>query len=234
MRRCWSVLFIFGFAAIGGCNTPTTPDQRTTLNQGGSYEGRQLVLAVLRGNTAKVRELVESGIPIDAAEQITGRTPLHWAAMAGQEEIAIYLIDQGAPLEARDELNQTPLFDAVVGGKDRIVARLLARGARTDVKDKYGQPILVAAANPNNEGKSTFEILLTHGLDVNQSGGLPHNATALHWVAYYGMIEEVRYLLTNGADVHALDSEGMTPRDWAEGRNRHEVVETLTRAMDAR
>lgn len=63
-------------------------------------------------------------------------TPLHSAVAAGQLEIARWLVERGATVDARQQGGYTPLHSAAHGGHLPLVELLLAHGAdralRTD------------------------------------------------------------------------------------------------------
>jgi len=54
-----------------------------------------------------------------------GRTPLHWAAMAGHDTVATVLLESGADAEARDTEGNTALAFAITAGHTETSAALL-------------------------------------------------------------------------------------------------------------
>ena len=54
--------------------------------------------------------------------------------------------------------------------------------------------------------------------------------TALHIACSEGHLAVVKYLITNGASVHARDRYGHVPLDDAIRFNHHDVIEMLIRA----
>lgn len=74
------------------------------------------------------------------------RTPLHWAAAKGNEDVAELLIGQGADVNAKDEKGRTPLH--YIDDKD-TAELLIAKGADVSAKGKYGN-------TPLHHRKSAF------------------------------------------------------------------------------
>lgn len=94
-----------------------------------------------------------------------GYTPLQLACFFGQEEIARYLVEKGANVNAvsRNAMAVQPLHSAVAGGHTAIVARLLAAGADPNAAQQDGfRPLHAAAQNGNAE---IVDLLLAHGAD---------------------------------------------------------------------
>lgn len=62
-------------------------------------------------------------------------SPLHVAAVLGNEEICDLLISAGASLNRQDYLQDTPLHKAVEKGEVQIVRRLLEAGADSSIRN---------------------------------------------------------------------------------------------------
>jgi ankyrin repeat protein len=77
------------------------------------------------GDLARVRELVEQGVPINAFDDL-GKTPLHDAAREEHDDVSLLLIRSGANVNAHDErvIGDTPLGE-VAGNCTLRMARLL-------------------------------------------------------------------------------------------------------------
>lgn len=88
---------------------------------------------------------------------------------------------------------------------------------------------LVSCINGKTE---VAEFLLEKGVDVNvlvpgtDFAGI--GGTGLHWAAYHGHFDTVKFLVSNGADIYAEDDAyALTPAGWA-GRNDHyEIADYL-------
>ena len=101
--------------------------------------------AVAQGNLEAVRRHLAAGVEIDAifvAPGVpgSGATPLHLAVLSNHREIAKYLIDKGANLnaKARDEYGGTPLHWAAALGRFETARLLIESGADVNAADNSG------------------------------------------------------------------------------------------------
>ncbi|KAK6504840.1 hypothetical protein TWF481_006776 [Arthrobotrys musiformis] len=90
--------------------------------------------------------LLKEGPPLNTPIKETGYTPLHLAAARGDIAYINELIDAGAKLYTKCELNRTPLYVAVKFGKrevdvEKIVDRMVKEGADLGVKDSFGMGV---------------------------------------------------------------------------------------------
>jgi ankyrin repeat protein len=96
---------------------------------------------------------------------LTGLTPLHWAAEAGNVEKAKRLIADGADANARNRNGDTPLHFAARAGKLEMVRLLVGAGADCESKGCHSATPLhqaIASANPD-----IVEYLLSVGANPN-------------------------------------------------------------------
>ena len=92
-------------------------------------------------------------------------TPLHVTCVEGLTEMARYLMDAGADLEARDMNQATPLFTAVASNHLDMVKLLLKRGADVNAtEDENVSPLHLSASFGHAD---IAEVLLDHGADKN-------------------------------------------------------------------
>ena len=80
-------------------------------------------------------KLLASGATVDVCDG-DGRTPLHWAAVNGHEEIVNMLAQARATLDVMDKDGKTPFAYACYQGHTQCAKVLLARGAAIDQLDK--------------------------------------------------------------------------------------------------
>jgi ankyrin repeat protein len=90
--------------------------------------GDRFLQAVVAGNVATVRAFLAHGIAINNC--YLGWTALHVAASEGRTQMARYLLDQGANLNAVDTGSSTPVDVAEGQHHDDTVALLRARGGK--------------------------------------------------------------------------------------------------------
>ncbi len=123
-----------------------------------------LFLAVMdAGNLDLVRWLHEKGVPVDDAD-VSGRTPLSFAADYGYLEIVRYLVENGATIEKRDVQQRTPLMHAAGGDHPDVIAFLAEHGADVNVRDQFGDTPLIAACAKGNA--SSAALLIQRGADT--------------------------------------------------------------------
>ena len=144
-------------------------------------------------------------------------TPLHWAVMGNQTNMAEYLLDHGADVNAGDRYGMTPLHKAAAfDGKD-MAAILLAHDANLNAMGaKYGviqvMPLHLAA---EAGFANVIQVLLDNGADINTRTGGQNHVTPLHMATAKGRSDVVKMLLQAGAEVNARDIKEQTPLHWA-------------------
>lgn len=181
------------------------------------------------GRTARVRELIATGINVDSKNRKQGMTALHWACeVMGTVETVETLLDAGADINARDKSGTTPLMMAAGGHDATVVRLLLARGADKEAKNKDGMTALMLGAGFGRT--AVVKLLCENGAEVNTKdvGGW----TPLMRAAYEGHADAVRVLLAHGARVTAR-ADGETALTLAEEK-KHMTVSHLLRGATSR
>lgn len=162
-----------------------------------------------------------------------GQTPLHFAAAKGRDQIAEYLISQGANVNVQTGTQKTgtsPLDHAVKFNHVNVVKVLIGAGADID-------PKIFIEATKNNQ-LDIVKLLFEHKHDLLEStDGL--DQTPLVWAASKGFTKVVEYFISMGANLNSLSARDhmqedpktyRSPLEWALWRNHSEVIETLTKA----
>ena len=104
---------------------------------------RQVAHAARKNNTAAVRLMLESGLPVDARGQHNA-TPIHWAAFHGNTEMTKIILNYRPPLELRDgDFDGTPLDWAIHGSEN---------GWNSDTGDYAGTADVLIAAGRTSPG----------------------------------------------------------------------------------
>jgi len=107
---------------------------------------KHLRLAANSNDLSTVLELLESGVDTCCFDDKM-RTPLHFAASQGYENIVKALLDKSANPNAKDILGNTPLHLAACTGHVPVVTLLLRAGTDLKSVDQYGRtPSTVAKA----------------------------------------------------------------------------------------
>jgi len=136
-----------------------------------------------------IEVLLAAGVAMDARDQ-AGNTALHWAAGFGCVACVPLLLNAGADPVARRLDGGTPLHRAA----PEAATLLLAAGADPLVRDQDGRV-------PLHTAYRGVDGLLVAGVDVRDNYGL----TPLHHAALTGNLDQVDWLLANGANP-ALES----------------------------
>lgn len=123
-----------------------------------------LFLAVMDAQSLDlVRWLYEKGVPVDDAD-VSGRTPLSFAADDGLIDIVRYLVEQGAVVDTPDVQKRTPLMHAAGADHPDVIAYLADHGADVNAPDQFGDTPLIAACGKGNVASAT--LLLQRGADA--------------------------------------------------------------------
>jgi len=132
-----------------------------------------------------------------------GATPLMHAAAFGNIETLKALIDAGADVNARNQMNATALLWAA--GDPEKSRLLIDRGADVKAQSKQGRtPLMVAAMRRGNS--AIVELILSKGVDIQARDRL--GATALNLAARAGDLDTVKLLIAKGADPNLGDGRG--------------------------
>jgi ankyrin repeat protein len=150
----------------------------------------------------KVKTLLKTNLNLISHKGFFGASPLHNAAEYGNKDIAEFLLEKKADIEAKDYSGRTPLHWAAFMGHRDVAAVLLAHQADINAKD--------------NDGGTPLHYAASCG------GRLNYDFTG-------GYTEVVKLLLDKNADVNALDNAGQTPLHWALTYDASTSVEELLR-----
>lgn len=100
-------------------------------------EDDKFLWSVKNNELAAVQEFVEKkGTNVN--EQISGRSPLHYAADYGHKKVLEYLLSKGANINAQDKFGITPLLSAIFEGHTECVKILINKGADKSGKSPDG------------------------------------------------------------------------------------------------
>uniref|UniRef100_A0A158P9B5 ANK_REP_REGION domain-containing protein n=1 Tax=Angiostrongylus cantonensis TaxID=6313 RepID=A0A158P9B5_ANGCA len=164
---------------------------------------------------AIVNTLVRHGANVDAADAY-GLTPLHYAAMKGNQQAARALLMNCAAVNSRGVKGMTPLLTACVHGSDDVVCLLLSSGADWSTTDTRMNSVyhITALHGRNN----TLKLLLQYGM-------LFHTLSCEDIFACD--LRELIFEFMNGYDARLRDDDMQLPLHEAASYNRAHVVELL-------
>lgn len=191
-----------------------------------SHSGLTPLLAAtrdsLRGRPDSVMTLLANGADPRAADG-EGRSPLHFAALVAEPDVAALLLDAGAPIDALNRDGYSALGVACGCGNWRIARFLLERKARPEPPG--GQPALLAASSGEDDPTGVL-LLLRYKAKVDARGRL--GRTALLSAALAGNAAVVGELLAAGASPDLTDEHGIPPLLEAARAGANGVLEKLT------
>lgn len=160
--------------------------------------GVELELAILRGDVAAVKGLLDAGRSPDARVAEGHQTALQKAAQLGKTEIAALLIERGASVN-EPSATGSALHLAIGGGWDDLVQLLIDKGADPDQRDSFENTPLVRAVSAGK--RDIAEILIKGGADL---GASTFGLTPLMFAASTGDVDTLRFLVKAGAKVNAV------------------------------
>jgi len=123
------------------------------------------------------------------------------AVEAGDATGVTELLNKGMDPNTPDAAGHTALMVAARLGHESLVAMLVARKADLSRRSPQGDTALMMASLKGHVGVA--RILVNRGAPVRQEGWTP-----LHYAAFEGRAEMIRYLLDQGADKDAIAPNG--------------------------
>jgi len=179
--------------------------------------------AALAGDTKAVREVLASGVDVDAKDR-KGRTALQRAVWRGHKDAVELLIEKGADVNAKFPNHITALHLVADKGYQDLAELLISKGAEVDAKTKDGLTPLFMALSRNHIDMA--KLLLKHGANPKDPCG-PYRETPLHMAVRTRDKDLVAQLIAQGADVNAKTEDDYTPLLTALEWNSLEVAELL-------
>ena len=178
------------------------------------------------------------------------------AVRADDRDTIVRLLDEGVPINSRNNEGESLLHGAAQDGHVTTMRLLIRRGCKVDLVDARGlTPLHSAAAQGQTKavrelirnGASKSEVASIFGTPLHQAASKGHietvvamleegcpldvvnsvGSTVLHWAAESGHVELVRELVGRGCDVNAVRADGCTPLHCAAAHCRTEAVREL-------
>jgi len=192
--------------------------------------------AALANRPDVARAVLAAGAAVDARDK-DSRTPLILAVRLNNVAVVEALLQGGAPLRSRDKEGFTALLYAVRESSTRDdptpVTKLLLDAAGHSARELIAKEgALLLAINAHKRNAKLLNLLLSHGADLHARAG-PHQRQALHFAARWGCDLLIGPLLAAGADLHAVDDDGMTALQLAVANDhRNAMIELLAFGAD--
>ena len=145
-------------------------------------------------SNSSIRVLLQAGASPEIQDN-SRKTPLHWAAFAGNTNGIRELFQKRIDSGARDDYGRTPLHLAAVAGRHKAARELLEKGpGDRDTVDRDGRTALHLAAMKGDQ--NTLDVLLDRRGSEGKSKG--HSGNADNYADIYDSI-------------HRRDNGGCTP-----------------------
>lgn len=186
----------------------------------------QLTTAASDGDLAKVTQLLDEGVNVNAKTGRDKQTALMLASVKKHIPVIELLLGrEGIDINAQDKNGTTALAIVASKGFSDIVKLLVERGANPNIQDNYKSSVLVTAVVRID--KDTVELLLNHGANPNlRTAG---NATPLMFTPMNmsDLTPIARLLLDKGADPNAKDERGQTTLMGASKKGNPNLIKLL-------
>ena len=167
--------------------------------------------------------VVEHSQDVNARGFDEKETPLHVASRRGHVDVARLLLEHGADVNARDNVEFSPLLLASREGYAKLARILLEHGADAEARDDDKRtPLFLAVEGGHVE---VARILLEHSADMEARE--MNDMSPLEHASIIGNVEIVRLLLEHGGDARSEDENRDTPLHFASANGKHAVVQML-------
>ena len=188
--------------------------------------------AIIKGDEAKIRELLAQCYDVNCSDDDYGFTPLLLAARYRHEKVLRLLLGQGAHPRARCNTGRTTLHLVALTSEipitETLIDLLLSDRPPFELTDSNGAtPLMHACAN----GEFLLATrLIRHGANVRAADS--NCCTALHYAAGNGKAQVISLLVDNGAELEVKTAVKNTPLHMAvQGpSDPSDTVEQLLRA----
>jgi len=215
--------------------------------------------AVNKGDMKRIKFLMtEDPECINQREKKSGHTPLHKAASIGQIDICTLLIEKGADVNVKDNLQLTALHLAAYHGHPGVIKLFITKGVNANAQDNNGytpfiwaifgkkikvmEKLIKNGANlypPIRIGRSVLHLAVANSnaeiikyllnKGIKVDAKSDYGNTSLFWAIRAKNYENAKILVTSGADVEISNNDGHTPISFAISNNTTRIVDLLSK-----
>lgn len=234
IRRFLLLISMMGVSTnlLASCSDNQTKEIESTMN---TSREKELFQAVAANDIEAVKEILASSTVNLEVKNSKGETPLLLATYKEYTALALYLIDQGANVNAQDNRLNSPFLYAGAEGNIAIVQKSLAHGADFTVFNRYNGTALIPAAEKGH--LAVVQLLVrTPNFPIDHVNRLGWTALMEAIVLSDGgavHVAIVKALIEGGVDVNIPDHDGKTPLYHAKSRKFTAIV-TLLEAAGAK
>lgn len=182
------------------------------MNSTPSQEQIDAFVAACHGDLATVQSTLAGHPELVNTRSSLDESPLGAAAHVGNQEIAEYLLSQGAEMEIGAA--------AMLGDVDSLRTFLEQDPDLAQATGAHGIPVLFHASAGGSV--EAVELLLENGADLVTVTG--PESTALNMAAARGHLAMARWLIDRGAPADVADFQGKTPIERAEEGGFEEIA----------
>ena len=167
--------------------------------------------------------MLAKGLHLNARDK-DGDEPLHYAAKAGNVDLAEYLIAKGAPVDPADDQGKTPLMFVrsymETKNKRSMLDLLLDKGADLHKRDARGYAALDIAAEVG-------DLMILKQLLQRGASATAHDRNGYTALFRARTADIARELMARGANPKATARDGRTPLHLAAKSNNFDVAKLL-------
>lgn len=149
MRRRLQVQTLAVCLIVSGCNL-VLPSHHPVADYAPVFAAAEA------GDLATVKNAVDTDPQIVGSTEWDGKTLLHDAVEQNHADVAVFLLDRGAQVNAVSTDGLTPLHIAAQNGNIPIIQLLLARGSHINAVDEKGWTPLDRAVKWDHPDAATF------------------------------------------------------------------------------